>query len=70
MGGLVLAGVFTVVRVVHSRPAPAFGWVTAFEPAHRLAFVAVLLAVADAVVEGARSRRMATSVYDDPARHD
>jgi arabinofuranan 3-O-arabinosyltransferase len=70
VGGLALAGVFTVARVVHSRPAPGFGWVTAFEPAHRLAFVAVLLAVADIVVEGARSRRTPTSAYDDPARHD
>jgi hypothetical protein len=70
VGGLVLAGAFTVARIVHSHPAPGFGWVSAFAPAHRLTFVALLLAVADAVVEGVRSRRTTTAAYDDPARHD
>ncbi len=72
--GLSVAGLFYVARIVHSHPAPGFGWVSAFEAVHRLTFVAVLLAVADAVVAGlrarARSRRATTSVYDDPARHD
>jgi hypothetical protein len=70
VGGVALAGVFSVARVVHSHPAAGFGWVTAFEPAHRLVLVAVLFAVVDAGVEGVRTRRTATSVYDDPARHD
>jgi hypothetical protein len=76
IAGLSVAGLFYVARIVHSHPEPGFGWVSAFEPVHRLALVAVLLAVADAAVAGLRSRsrprtrRATTSVYDDSARHD
>jgi hypothetical protein len=76
--GLGAVGLFYVARIVHSHPAPGFGWVSAFESVHRLTLVAVVLAVADVVVAGLRarsrprprSRRATTSVYDDPARHD
>jgi hypothetical protein len=55
---------------VHSQPAAGFGWVSAFEFGHRLVFAALLLAVADSVVEQVRSCRTVAAAYDDPARHD
>jgi hypothetical protein len=70
VAGVGLVGVLYVGRVVHSRPAPGFGWVSAFEFGHRLAFAALLLAVADSAVERLRSCTTATAAYDDPAHHD
>ena len=69
VGGAVLAGLFTLARVVISHPAPGFGWVTRFEPAHQLALVAVVLLAADALVEGLRPVRRGTSAYHDSTRH-
>ncbi len=70
VSGVVLVGLFYVARVVHSEPAAGFGWVSAFERVHRLAFASLLLVVADSAVEAVRSRRTVTAAYDDPARHD
>jgi arabinofuranan 3-O-arabinosyltransferase len=54
VGCAALTGLLYVARQVIARPLPGFGWVTRFEFAAPFAFVAILLAVADAVVERLR----------------
>jgi arabinofuranan 3-O-arabinosyltransferase len=54
VGCAALTGLLYVARQVISKPLPGFGWVTRFDFVAPLAFVAVLLAVADAVVERLR----------------
>jgi arabinofuranan 3-O-arabinosyltransferase len=69
VGGVVAAGLVTVGRVVISHPAPGFGWVTRFEVANGVALAAVVLLVADALVERLRPVRRSTSAYHDSTRH-
>ena len=53
--GLVAA--FYVARQVVSAPAPGFGWPSAFERAHDLALLGVVLVAADALVAAIRPRQ-------------
>jgi hypothetical protein len=69
VGAVVLAGMVTLGRVLISHPSPGFGWVTRFEPANRVALAAVVLLVADALVERLRPVRRSTSAYHDSTRH-
>jgi hypothetical protein len=64
--GVVLTAQLYLARVVIAHPAPGFGWVSRFEFGNRLAVTAVLLLVADAVVERLRPR---TDPPDIPWRH-
>ena len=50
-GVAALVGLFYAARQVHSRPVPGFGWVSAFEPAHRAILLAVLALVAGAILD-------------------
>jgi hypothetical protein len=69
VGSVVLAGMITLGRVLVSHPAPGFGWVSRFESANRVALAAVVLLVADALVERLRPVRRSTSAYHDSTRH-
>ena len=51
---LALVGAFYVVRQVVSRPAAGFGWPSAFERAHDLALLAIVLVAADALLAALR----------------
>jgi hypothetical protein len=59
VAGVLLVGALYVARQVVSHPEPGFGWVTRYEFTQRIAFAAVLLVVADVVVERLRPARAA-----------
>ena len=46
-----IVGLFYALRQVRSRPVAGFGWVSAFEPAHRLALCAVVALLVTALIE-------------------
>ncbi len=52
-----LVGGYYVARQVVSQPAAGFGWTSAFEWAHDVALLAVVLLAADALVAAIRARR-------------
>jgi hypothetical protein len=52
-----LVGLFYAARQVRSRPVAGFGWVTAFEPAHRAVLLAVLALVASVILDALTGAR-------------
>jgi hypothetical protein len=64
--GLVAA--YYVVRLVVSAPAAGFGWTSAFERAHPIALLGVVLIAADALVAALRRRRSVHYPPPEPTR--
>ena len=66
IASMALVGGFYVARQVISSPAPGFGWPGAFERAHDLALLAIVLVAADALVAALRPRMPSTTLPRNP----
>lgn len=65
LGAIVAVAVAYVGRQIVTEPAEGFGWVTRFEPTHRIALLAVVLVAADALAEVVRDRTQPPAPEED-----